>query len=60
MAGRGKLIDKNGNLVESGGRARAFHECFNNYDIELQKAIENDKVTDKENKKNGEQEESGN
>ena len=52
MDGLGKLIDKNGNLVESGSRARAFHECFNNYDIELQKEIEMDKILDKEEKKN--------
>ena len=55
MDGLGKLFDKNGNPIDDNGKARAFHECFNAYDIELQQAIEEDKLADKENSKNGEQ-----
>lgn len=55
MDGLGKLFDKNGNPIDDNGKARAFHECFNAYDIELQQAIEQDIIADKESKKNGEE-----
>lgn len=45
MDGQGKLFDKNGNPLNE--KANYFHECFNDYDIELQKLIEADKEADK-------------
>ena len=50
MDGLGKLIDKNGNPLND--KADFFHKCFNDYDIELQKAIEIDEQNDKEKKSN--------
>lgn len=36
MDGQGKLIDKNGNVINDMSKARAFFECYNNYNIEMQ------------------------
>lgn len=38
--GQGRLYDKNLNPINDDSRSRAFHECFNDYDIEMQAAIE--------------------
>lgn len=47
MDGLGKLFDKNNNPVDDNSKARKFYECFNDYNIELQAAIEIDKEVDK-------------
>lgn len=54
MDGMGKLFDKNGNPLNE--KTRLFHECFNDYDIELQKLIEEDKQEDKQKAKEEEKE----
>ena len=52
--GQGKLYDKNLNPVyedymdDSSISAKLFHDCFNDYDITMQKAIEENKDQDKE------------
>ena len=54
MDGQGKLYDKNmnpiydENLDDSGISAKLFHDCFNDYDLTMQKAIEENKEGDKE------------
>ena len=45
MDGQGKLLDKNGNPLNT--TTSEFHKCFNDYDITLQKLIELDKEEDK-------------
>ena len=55
MDGQGKIYDKNLNPIYEEGaisdeavNAKLFHECFNDYDLTMQKAIELNKETDKE------------
>lgn len=49
MDGQGKLLDKNGNPLNT--TTSEFHKCFNDYDITLQKLIELDKEEDKKKEK---------
>ena len=44
MDGLGRLFDKNGNPLTS--KCSQFFECFNDYNIELQKEINKDESTD--------------
>lgn len=53
MDGQGKLLDKNGNPLNT--TTSEFHKCFNDYDITLQKLIELDKEEDKKKEKENEQ-----
>lgn len=53
--GQGKLYDKNLNPIYGkdgirgdAANAKLFHDCFNHYDVEMQKAIEENKESDKE------------
>lgn len=47
--GQGKIYDKNLNPVDDEeSNARFFHECFNDYDVTMQKAVEQNKKADKE------------
>ena len=54
MDGTGKLYDKNlnpifeeGNISDSDINAKLFHDCYNDYDVEMQEAIEIHKEEDK-------------
>ena len=54
LDGQGKLYDKNLNPIYEDGaisdsviNTKLFHDCFNDYDVEMQKAIEENKNFDK-------------
>lgn len=50
MDGQGKIFDKNGNPVDENNKnVKMFHECFNNYDIEMQEYIKESKKEEKKN-----------
>ena len=55
MDGQGNLYDKNLNPIYGkdgirgdAANAKLFHDCLNHYDVEMQKAIEENKESDKE------------
>lgn len=37
---QGKLVSNQGNPIDENSLAKQFHECFNRYDIEMQKEID--------------------
>lgn len=37
--GQGKIISNQGNPIDENSTAKKFHECFNNYDVEMQKEL---------------------
>ena len=63
MDGTGKLYDKNLNPIYDhefhvpGANTKLFHDCFNNYDVSMQRAIEANKEEDKKLNAQGESEE---
>lgn len=36
MDGLGKLIDKNGNIIDENSKSNKFYECFNEYNVEME------------------------
>lgn len=41
LDGQGKLISNQGNVIDEDSYAKRFHEAYNDFDIELQKEINN-------------------
>ena len=49
--GQGKLYDKNLNPIDENSKAKMFHDSFNDYDINMQEAIDKSKEEDEALKK---------